>query len=637
MKKFFFTFLFFLIICFSFSQNHKKAMTFYNKASELYRKGNDEKAVKKLKEIIKKDSTFIPSYILLAKIYMKHNNVNASINMYEKAARIDDNPSLYINLAFLEMNAERFQDAKKNIEKAKKYKIYEKEIKEVLYDLDNKINFRIKAKNNPVPFVPVNLGKNINTRNSEYLPTITADEKTLIITVSIQKKEIRNENESKFQEDFFISHKLEDGSWSRIKNMGNKINTQNNEGAQSISADGQYLFFTACGRRDGKGSCDIYISKKNGDVWGKAQNIGAPINTHYWESQPSISSDGKTLYFASTRPDGIGKMDIWKSVSLGNGKWSYPKNLGRNINTKGDDYSPFIHTDNQTFYFTSDSWIGMGGSDIFLSRKNIKGFWEAPINLGYPINTPKDESSLIVNAKGDKAYFSTSREDGFGQMDIYSFDLYEEARPILVTYVKGKVFDAKDKKVLKARFELIDLESSKIIVESNSNPGNGEFLVPLVKSRNYALNVSKKGYLFYSENFSLKNLKDSEKIFLMDIPMQKIERNKKIILNNIFFDENSAILKKTSNVELNKLLKFMKKNPDLKIQISGHTDNIGEENDNQILSEERAKSVRDFLIKRKINENRISHIGYGEKKEITTNKTKEGRQKNRRTEIEILE
>ena len=315
--------------------------------------------------------------------------------------------------------------------------------------------FSLTSKGNPVPYKPQNLGDKINTTNAEYLPSLTADESILIYTERIRG-----------QEDFYISEK-KDSVWQAGKPMDD-INTDLNEGAQSISADGKFLVYTACDRRDGYGSCDLYFSESKNGKWTKPANIGNMINTRSWESQPSISADGKALYFSSNRKGGYGNNDIFVSYCDEAGVWGKPQNLGEVINSKGHDQSPFIHHDGETLYFMSDGHPGMGGHDLFFSRKEKDGNWGLPKNLGYPINTEADESTLVISLDGQTAFFATDRNKAESytgdeatrkiDMDLYSFHLYPEARPQAVTYVKANVKDAEtNKKLSDAKVEFIDL------------------------------------------------------------------------------------------------------------------------------------------------------------------------------------
>jgi outer membrane protein OmpA-like peptidoglycan-associated protein len=439
----------------------------------------------------------------------------------------------------------------------------------------------------------------------------------------------------KVQEDFFISHWLGNG-WEVMKNAGSPLNTGDNEGAQTLSGDGRLMIFTACNRSNGLGRCDLYYSIKEGERWSLPRNLGKPVNTTYRETQAAITPDGRTLYFSSDRPGGKGLHDIWVSHSDDNGQWSVPENLGDVINTKGIEMSPFIHPDNQSLYFSSDGLIGLGGYDLFVSRKDSTGKWQKPVNLGYPINTNRDEIGLIVNSRGDKAYYSSDVNKSNGK-DIFVFDLPMQDRPVMVTYMKGKVFDSDDNQLLRAQFELVDLETGKNIYRSFSDSLTGEFIISIPVNRNYMLNVSRKGYLFYSENFSLKNNYLVDKPYLKDVPLQPLKVGNRIVLRNVFYETDSYELKKASTSELNKVVRFLQANPEIKIEISGHTDDTGDLDYNQKLSENRAKTVADYLISESIKAERIVSKGYGENLPVASNNTEEGRAQNRRTELKIIE
>ena len=458
------------------------------------------------------------------------------------------------------------------------------------------------------------------------MPVVTADEETLIFT------RMANNNE-----DFYTSKKLEN-KWNRAVFLSRNINTEEyNEGTQCISPDGMYLFFTGCNRPDGNGRCDIYVCKREGKDWSKPFNLGAPINTSGWESQPSISADGRTLYFASTRPGGLGSSDIWKTELRSDGEWSNPVNLGPNINTPYDEISPFIHPDDQTLYFSSNGWPGFGNKDLFVSRKDETENFQKPVNLGYPINTSAEESGLMVSSNGRTAFFSSSMKGGFGNMDIYSFELPQSVRPNMVTYVKGRVYDAKTKEPLDANIKITRLKTNKTIFEDISDFETGEFLATMpAAGKSFGLSVDKKGYLFYSENFSLEKPETVDKPFKLSIPLHKIEVGKMVVLKNIFFETNKFDLLPESKAELQEMISFLNSNPTVSIEIGGHTDNVGDEKANQTLSENRANTVYKYLISNKINLSRLTFKGYGESSPMAENTSEDGRQKNRRTEFKIV-
>ncbi|MBI4645266.1 MAG: PD40 domain-containing protein [Bacteroidia bacterium] len=636
-----------IIFLFIFSAIHaqytssERAKKLYNSAYSRFNEGKLDEAEQNLIKAIKEDSTFTSPYYILADLYNYQQRTNECIALLEKNVRInyqrDADAMYYLGMEYL--LAGRYSQAKDAFDKLLANSLISGSYRDKIKTIQTRCEFAVKALQNPVPFSPVNLGPEINSSASEYLASVSVDEQTLLFTRMdslVKENEFGFKIQEDFQEDFYISIKT-GGRWTKAVNLGPPVNTQANEGAQSFSADGQLIFFTACMRPGGYGDCDLYFSRRIGDRWSEPKNLGRDVNTQFRESEPSFSSDGKTLYFVSDRPGGYGQYDIWKTTYNDLNFWTKPVNLGPKINTDGHEMSPFIHFDNQTLYFSSNSLMGMGGRDIFYSRKDSADEWQEPINIGYPINTNEDEADLTVSSSGTKAYFSSSMPGGYGNKDLYEFDLYPEARPIVVTYLKGIVSDAFTKENLEARFELIDLETGNIIIQSNSNPKTGEFLVSLPVSKNYALNVSKEGYLFHSENFSLTMSENPSKPYQKNIELQPIKVGEKVILNNIFFETDSYGLKPESKSELDKLVLFLKKNKAVKIRINGHTDNTGSAESNMMLSNNRAKSVTDYLANHGIENSRLVYKGFGESQPVATNDTEHGRAQNRRTEFEIIE
>ncbi len=622
-----------------YSTKNKKAIEAFEQGYMAYSLYEFPLAEKMLLEAISKDNEFYEAIILLCYTYedMKEHE-KAAVTM-ERAIEVLGKkamPRLYFTLAKNYMLYGAYSGAKRSLEKFINSKDIDFALKGNAENLLRKCEFAILQKRSPVPFDPKKMSSTINTPYDEYFPSITIDQRTMIFTRRIPIDNDRPYVLTNSQEDFFFSQY--DGiQWSQANNIGQIINTPGNEGAQCISADGKDLFFTACHREDGKGSCDLYHAKKIGDSWSKPTNMGEIINTPDWETQPSFSSDGKTLYFVSTRKGGRGGMDIWKTVRNENGTWSIPKNLGDSINTIQNEGDPFIHPDDKTLYFSSTGHIGMGKSDIFISRKKEDGSWGKARNLGYPINTYEDELGFFVSADGKTAYFSSSRGNPDENLDIFYFELYKEARPEKISYLKGTVYDKETEKKLLAEFELINLQNGKTVVQSKSDPVTGEFLVSLPLSNDYALNVSRSGYLFYSENFSIPDsAKNDLKPFHKDVPLQPIKEGEKLILRNVFFDHDKYELKPASKIELDKLVALLTSNPQMQIEIGGHTDNTGNSTYNQTLSNQRAGSVHDYLVSQGIEPERLSYKGYGEDEPIDTNNTEDGRANNRRTEIKIM-
>ncbi len=629
-----------------------KTKKYFDKARKASKASDNEAALKYLGKALKSEPQFIDAHLLTGMIHYDMDAYLKAETAFEAAIELDP---MYIRkvlytLGITEWKLGKFEEAaehfaaylkveKKNEVLLKKAKRYQ----------ENAL-FAAQAIKNPVPFKPKSLGPNINTTNAEYLPSFTADGELLIYTSRVRG-----------QEDFYMSSNI-DGVWQKGKPM-QEINTPNNEGAQSISADGRFMVFTACNRKDGYGSCDLYFSEVRDGRWTPPANIGSPINSKGWESQPSISANGQAIYFTSSRSGGVGGKDIWVSHRKSSGKWSAPENLGSAVNTKMDDQSPFIHADNQTLYFMSKGHPGMGEYDLFLAKRGEDQQWSKPQNLGYPINTKSSEGALVVSRDGKTAYFASDRkldvvEDSSfdngksgAETDIYSFVLHEAARPNPVTYVKAVVFDAITKKKLRAQVDFVELASEQNYASSTTDL-SGEFLVCLPLGKDYALNVSKEKYLFHSENFALEKASDTDAVFLLEIYLQPIptvasssatpaEKKlltevKPIILKNVFFETAKADLRPVSITELTRLKKLLEENPDLKIRINGHTDNVGSDVDNLSLSENRAKAVYTYLVQEGIAADRLSYKGYGETIPIDTNDTEEGRQRNRRTEFVIV-
>lgn len=608
---------------------NKKASALYEQAIEKARDDNFPEGIRLLKEAIKIDPKFADAYLSIAGMYGEIKKYDSAILFYENARIID---TLYFkdyNLPY-SINIAGKGEFEKAITALNEFltitNLNEQSVKAATYR-KRSYQFAIDyAKEKPLGnylFAPKNMGDSINSNVSEYYPTITLDGKEFVYT-----RRVNN-----FNEDFYASS-LINNAWNKSKGLPGNINTSLNEGAQNISQDGQLLIFTGCNLPDGLGSCDLYISYLTSEGWSTPENLGNTVNTEGWESAPSLSPDKRDLYFASRRAEGYGGSDIFVSRRLPNGRFSELENLGPVVNTAGDESCPFIHADNQTLYFTSNGHLGYGGDDLFLVKKGPKGTWSKPVNLGYPINTIENEGSLIVAADGKTAYYASDRSDSHGGLDLYTFELRSDIRPAKTLWVKGKVFDKKTTRGLPSAVELTDLTTKEILSKVQTDE-TGNYLITLPVGRDYAFNVNRRGYLFYSENFPLSQ-KDPDSTYNIDIPLQPLEVNAMIVLKNIFFDTKMYEIKPESTPELDNLVHLLKENPTLKIQISGHTDNVGKTEDNLKLSNDRAQAVVKYLTAKGINANRLSYKGYGASQPIAPNTTEEGRSLNRRTEVKVI-
>ena len=626
MMKYIFILLFMPVVL--FGQNTPKAKKAYAKAIELFQENNDKKATEYILSAIKQDPNFLPPYLLLGQIKEEAGKTDQAIEHYLKGLS-DNNPENawgYWKVGMLYMNLANYSEGKRAFTYFLDFKNQDnKKVNSAKHYLKN-CEFALEAIKNPVDFNFENMGEGINSEWEEYLPSISADGKLFVITR-------RGPHQNNVVSEDFYQSTFEQGKWTKAQNMGT-VNTFGNEGAQCLAPNGKVLFFTACDREDGMGRCDIYLSFKRDGVWSEARNIGPSINSKYWDSQPTISPDGRELYFVSNRPGGYGNMDIWKSVLTEKGTFSKPVNLGAAINTEFDEMSPFIHTDNQTLYFASNGHPGMGDFDLFMSkRKYPAAAWQMPKNLGYPINTHGVENSLIVASDGKTAYFASDKS-GYGQEDIFWFHLPQSFQAQQVAYVNANVFDAESETPLKANIEIVDLATGKVMISSFTYTKTGELFTCLPANANYAVNVSREDYLFYSENFEL-NDQSALQALRLEIPLQRLNKGNAVVLKNIFFDTDAYSLKAESEVELNTLFEFMQNNIDLSIEIEGHTDNIGSQEHNLKLSENRAKEVYTYLVDKGISANRMSYKGFGDSTPISSNETEKGRAENRRTAFRI--
>lgn len=604
---------------------NKKAAETYAKAINILQNDADVKnAIPALNKATEYDAKFVDAYLSLGGVYGELKDYNNSILNYQKAFAIDSDYSKFyllpysINLA----GAGKFSEALNAInnfvilpnlnEKSKKSALYRKSCYEFA------VNYAATHATGNYEFAPVNLGDSVNSAASEYYPSITIDDSILVFTRRSQG----------IREDF-IESTLKPGGYSKAELIKGDINAEPSKGAINISQDGEWLLF-AGNFAKGFGNFDLYISYDTPTGWSEPVNLGANINTEFWESSPSLSPDKNALYFSSDRPGGYGGKDLYVSYRV-NGKWQPAINMGSEVNTAGDEIAPFIHADNQTLYYTSDGLPGYGGTDIYVMHSIGDKQWSKPENLGYPINTIQNEGSLFVASDGLTAYYASDRADTKGFLDLYKFSLKPEVRPVKTLYVKGYVTDAKTSKGLPCAVEL-SVDSSQQVLSSVQTDETGYYFITLPVNKNYTFTVNRKGYLFYSDVFDLAD-KHSDSVYEKNIQLEPVELNATVRMKNIQFATKSFQLEPVSMIELNKLVQLMNENASMKIQINGYTDNVGNDADNLKLSQSRAKSVVDYLISKGIDAKRLASKGFGETQPVADNSTEEGRALNRRTEF----
>jgi len=618
----------------SLHTSSNKALRLYNEALTYYDYSNLDKAEEVFLQAVALDPKFYEAYMMLGEISTKRRNFTEAVKHYRSALNIDSTSyrPVFLNLANAEFMSGDYVSALVHYKTyLKQPGISEKNRPVALRNIRN-CEFAIEAVKKPVLFNPESVGPGINTEDDEYWPSITADGQTLMFTRQVYTSYARPMTGGS-QEDFYVSYNDGD-KWGKAFNAGEPLNTRSNEGAQTLSSNGSYMYFTACERSGGLGSCDIYFSVLTDGKWSVPHNLGWPVNTPSWESTPSISADGNLLIFTSNRQGGFGGKDLWYSLITKKGTWSVPVNLGNAINTDADEMSPFIHFDGKTLYFASNGLPGLGGFDIYMTRMAEDSTWSEPKNLGYPINTPSDETGLIIDAGGQKAYFSSKRDNKNGK-DIFCFSLDESVRPDPVSYLKGKVADKETGKFLKADYELINLSTNKVTIRSTTDD-NGNFLVCLPSGYNYGINVTKSGYLFYSENFMFEGVHTVMQPLIKRINLSTAKVGEKMLLSNVFYGIDSWELKPESVEELNNLADLISYNKDIIVEIGGHTDSTGTDQHNLVLSEKRALSVVNYLINKGIASERLTYKGYGNTTPMSDNVTYEGRRLNRRTEVKVV-
>jgi len=639
----------------------KKAKKTFELAKESFKKGNSQLGYKLLIDATKIDESYARAYLMLADINNSRSEnpndlaqsqqyKNRSIEYYKKAA--DFCPSLDNYRASFEIGkryylSKDFKLAQPFIEKfitnSKLSRLMPEA--EIIY---NHIKTYSNLINNPVSFNPMKVN-GINSTDDEFLPLISPDGEIAFFTHRYNKKvDLGNIQRT---DEFTMAELISKASepveqFGKIKAMSAPFNEKKNngQGAISVTIDNNHLYVTMC---ENNLYCDIWVSDFVDGEWTSLKNMGGAINgRRSWESQPSISSDGKILFFASIRPGNAGfdlddettqTSDIWFSKMGDDGIWKPAVNIGDVINTTGNEKSPFIHSDSQTLYFSSDSRDGIGGYDIYYSKMNPDGTWSEPKNIGYPINTEGDEIGFIVSTFGNKAYFSSNKLQDSEGWDIYSFDLYEDARPKEVAIFKGDIKDEQGIPIEDAKLEVKEVKTNRI-TEGMVDKMTGKYAValPVTKPEDeFIMTVKKKDYAFTSEYIKAKEIKKIEPV-KVDFEVKPVEVGTTVKLNNIYFASSSAVFEKSSLVVLDNFLEYLNENPNIKLSIHGHTDNVGDDNSNQTLSEQRAKAVAEYLILMGLDNSRIvSTHGYGETKPVATNDTEEGRALNRRTEFVI--
>ena len=641
-----------IVHCQQYTIKSKKAIKLYQEAKGAQYPSDK---INLLNQALNKEPNFVEAYWELSKIYTLLDSTEAAINALLTADELQlaMPEKTKINLSKLYYKIGEYQLALDKVNEINNPYYFNQ-----IALLKEDYAYAASLKANPIKFQPRNLTY-VNTIHDDYFPSITAD--GLMISTTVLAPKWMGDAPMQHQEDMYVSH-WNGKRWSYSEPLPAPMNGYGNEGSQSFSADGRYMFFVQCSNRENIGSCDIYYSIRKGDRWSNPINLGEPANSRYWESNPVMSPTGDMIYFISNRPGGLGGKDIW-CVQVYIDDYGYlkiynPQPLGKPINTDKDEFAPFMHADNHTLYFSSDGHKGLGGQDIFRSVRNDDGTWSQPENLGYPINTNGDESGFVINGLGNKAYFASDQLENKGmKLDIYEIDLPIAIQPhTRMLYSPGRVYDIQTGKPLQARVEIFEGSTNNKHFESITDATDGSFVAFLpensqlttdnsqqtnlegdhkqltVDSRQiiYALSAQREGYLPYT--MSVTTPGDS-----ILVGLTRIAVGNSVTLNNLYFDYDSDEILQNSNAEIERLALFLKRNKQVHIEIVGHTDNQGSASYNLDLSRRRAAALLNALIKKGIAADRLTSRGMGSQSPVATNNTEEGRAQNRRVEILITE
>jgi len=617
----------------------KKTEKTYQEGIDYLKRGNYNLAGQQMRKVISEEPGCVDAYFVLGLVNFKKadNNFREAEKNLRKVIELCPSYDVYAyyylgeiyygeeNYALALKNLDEFL---KDVDKIKKDEDYNRAV-----SLQKYSKFYLEMTGHPVPFTP-QVVEGISTPQNEYLPILSPDNQMALFTREIKIEPGKNSlfRETKMKERFLYSMRNPDGKFEAGEEMPEPFNVNDNEGGATLTADNNTLYYTVCKFDNVKKylNCDIYYSENVNGEWSPIKSVSNKINLPgSWESQPTISADGRTLYFVSDRSGGFGGYDIYRSINSESGEWGTPINLGPLINSTGNEKSPFFHPDEKTLYFSSDGWMGLGGYDIFYSKLDEHGLWTKPKNIGYPINSPDDEVGFFVSTDGMQGFFASNKFNGKGGWDLYSFELYDAARPEKVLLIRGNVKSEYSAEPVKAHIELKNLDTKKISnIPMDSVTGNYVAVAPF--NSDYIMTVKKEGHVYES-----RYIAKVDSMFKLpariDIEMKPIELNKSYRINDIYFPFNSFDLTIESKAVLDQLIEFLNESQNISIQIQGHTDNIGNDASNLKLSESRAQSVYNYLIEKGIAEKRLTYKGFGKSMPVAENDSEEGRARNRRT------
>lgn len=632
--------LLFFTISFAVAQSYSiidgRAIRMYQEAEELTLSRQYDAAIAKYKDAINREGSFLEAYVKLAQLQITQGKLEdaektaiaGKTRLAGKNATNQNRADIGWVFSNLYLKQGKFQKAFDEFQATDP--LFDASFRKTSYYLEmkNQMGFLSTQLENFQPIQKEKLPEPLNEFQLQYFPVLTADGEQILFT----KRDGTGNND---KEDIFMAFVSPEGNWSKPQSIAQTINSPYNEGTCSVTADGNILIYTSCDAPDSEGSCDLYIAYKVNGMWQRPRNMGKNVNSRSWDSQPSLSADGRVLFFSSNRKGGFGGNDIWYSVMQNDATWSEAKNLGNVVNTPKDEISPFMFFNNEILFFSSNGHPGFGGMDIQLS-KVIDGEFKKPENLGWPINDQLDQVALFITAQKDYAYFTelTTSEKEHDRSLLYRFKFPDEiSLGENLTVTEGKVFNSKTGDPIDATLSLVSLTNDSTLYRFNSDGKTGTFTMIYPDKAISGLYIEKKGYLpkiFNVERDNIKNVKD------LKVELVPVSAGEEFVFENVFFEFDEYSLKPESISSLKRLVKFLAENPNVNILIVGHTDNVGNANYNQNLSLQRAKSVQDYLIGQGFHQGRVLVEGKGDKEPMVKNDSPENQALNRRITIKVL-